>query len=38
VYRQVVVPAIRGGANGVDTVFGDDTKDENGTADLAAAP
>jgi HD superfamily phosphodiesterase len=32
------VPAIRGGANVMDTVFGDDAEHKNGAADEAAAP
>jgi hypothetical protein len=35
VYRHVIVPAIRGGASVMDTVFGDN---ENGATDEAAAP
>ena len=38
VYRHVIVPAIRGGASVMDTVFGDDQQNENGAADEAAAP
>ncbi len=38
VYRHVIVPAIRGGANVMDTVFGDDTEHKNGAADMAATP
>ena len=38
VYRHVIVPAIRGGANVMDTVFGDDAEHENGAADMAATP
>ncbi len=38
VYRHVIVPAIRGGANEMDTVFGDDAEHENGAADMAATP
>jgi len=34
VYRHVIVPAIRGGANVMDTVFGEDT--EHGGADATA--
>jgi hypothetical protein len=34
----VIVPAIRGGANVMDTGFGDETEHENGAADVAAAP
>jgi integrase len=33
VYRHVIVPAIRGGANVMDTVFGDSTEDEGATAE-----
>ncbi len=38
VYRHVIVPAIRGGASVMDTVFGDDTERGNGAADAAATP
>jgi integrase len=38
VYRHVIVPAIRGGANVMDTVFGDDPEDGSGAADVAATP
>ena len=38
VYRHVIVPAIRGGANVMDTVFGYDTEHGNGAADVAATP
>jgi integrase len=38
VYRHVIVPAIRGGANVMDTVFGDDPEDRNGAADVTATP
>ena len=38
VYRHVIVPAIRGGASVMDTVFGDDEEDENDAADEVAAP
>jgi integrase len=38
VYRHVIVPAIRGGASVMDTVFEDDAEDENGAAGVAAAP
>jgi hypothetical protein len=33
VYRHVTVPAIRGGASVMDTVFGDSTKDEGAAAE-----
>ena len=33
VYRHVIVPAIRGGASVMDTVFGGDPEDGNGAAD-----
>jgi integrase len=35
-YRHVIVPAIRGGASVMDTVFGDDEDNENGAAGGAA--
>jgi integrase len=38
VYRHVIVPAIRGGANVMDTVFGDDSENKCGAADVATAP
>ena len=38
VYRHVIVPAIRGGASVMDTVFGDSTENEGATANVAAAP
>jgi integrase len=38
VYRHVIVPAIRGGATVMDTVFGDDPEDGNGAAGVAATP
>jgi integrase len=38
VYRHVIVPAIRGGATVMDTVFGDDAEDEEGAAGKAATP
>jgi integrase len=38
VYRHVIVPAIRGGASVMDTVFGDDSENENGAAGEAATP
>jgi integrase len=38
VYRHVIVPAIRGGASVMDTVFGDSTENEGATAKVAAAP
>jgi integrase len=38
VYRHVIVPAIRGGANVMDTVFGDGPEDGNGAAGVAATP
>jgi integrase len=38
VYRHVIVPAIRGGASVMDTVFGDDPRDGSGAADVAATP
>jgi hypothetical protein len=38
VYRHVIVPAIRGGASVMDTVFGDRTENEGATAKVAAAP
>jgi integrase len=38
VYRHVIVPAIRGGASVMDTVFGDDPEDGSGAADVAATP
>ena len=38
VYRHVIVPTIRGGANVMDTVFGDDEENESGAADEVAAP
>jgi hypothetical protein len=38
VYRHVIVPAIRGGASVMDTVFEDDAEHENGAAGMAAAP
>jgi integrase len=38
VYRHVIVPAIRGGANVMDAVFGDDSQDGSGAADVAATP
>ena len=38
VYRHVIVPAIRGGATVMDTVFGNDPEDENGVAGVAATP
>ncbi len=38
VYRHVIVPAIRGGANVMDTVFGEDPEDGSGAADVAATP
>ena len=37
-HRHVIVPAIRGGANVMDTVFGDDPEDGNGAAGVAATP
>ena len=36
VYRHVIVPAIRGGAIVMDSVFGEETKQKNGEADTAA--
>ena len=38
VYRHVIVPAIRGGASVMNTVFGDDAERGNGAADTAATP
>jgi hypothetical protein len=38
VYRHVIVPAIRSGANVMDTVFGDDPEDGSGAADVSATP
>ena len=38
VYRHVIVPAIRGGASVMDTVFGDDEEHRNGAADVVATP
>jgi integrase len=38
VYRHVIVPTIRGGASVMDTVFEDDSEDENGAAGVAATP
>jgi integrase len=38
VYRHVIVPAIRGGASVMDTVFSQDAENENGAADTTAAP
>jgi hypothetical protein len=38
VYQHVIVPAIRGGASVMDSVFGDGEENENGAADLAATP
>jgi integrase len=38
VYRHVIVPAIRGGANVMEAVFGDDSEDGSGAADVAATP
>ena len=38
VYRHVIVPTIRGGANMMDTVFGDDEENEKDAADEVAAP
>ena len=38
VYRHVIVPAIRGGASVMDTVFNNNQQNENGAADEAAAP
>ena len=38
VYRHVIVPAIRGGASVMDTVFGDETDHEEGDDDAAATP
>ena len=38
VYRHVIVPAIRGGATVMDTVFGYDPEDEKGAAGVAATP
>ena len=38
VYRHSIVPAIRGGASVMDTVFGDDSEDGNGAAGVAATP
>jgi len=38
VYRHVIVPAIRGGASVMDTVFADDSEDGNGAAGVAATP
>jgi hypothetical protein len=32
------VPAIRGGASMMDTVFGEDAENENGAADMTATP
>jgi hypothetical protein len=37
-YRHVIAPAIRGAASVVDTIFGDDAKQGDGEADVAAAP
>ena len=38
VYRHVIVPAIRGGANVMDTVFGDDPENGTGAVGVAATP
>jgi hypothetical protein len=38
VYRHVIVPATRGGASVMDTVFGNDPEDGNGAAGVAATP
>jgi len=38
VYRHVIVPAIRGGANVMDAVFGDDPENGTGAAGVAATP
>jgi integrase len=38
VYRHVIVPAIRGGASVMDTVFGDDPPRRKCAANVAAAP
>jgi hypothetical protein len=38
VYRHVIVPAIRGGANVMDTVLDDGREHKNGAADVAATP
>ncbi len=38
VYRHVIVPAIRGGASVMDTVFGGETENEEGENDAAATP
>ncbi len=38
VYRHVIVPAIRGGASVLDTVFGDGPEDGSGAADVSTTP
>jgi integrase len=38
VYRHVIVPAIRGGASVMDTVFDSDEESKNDAAGKAAAP